>query len=73
MILPEMHSQRVPPAHKSEKHPLILRFLERYIRKPLENSIPDRVVFSPCKTAYLAVCQSDMAARCGRNPYHKLE
>eukprot|EP00961_Rhodomonas_salina_P299334 3938848-Rhodomonas_salina.1 len=38
---------------KSGQHPLILRALERYVRKPLEGSFLDTMVFSPSKMYYL--------------------
>lgn len=35
------------------EHPLVLRALEAYVRRPLEHTPIDLLVFAPCKAAYL--------------------
>ena len=44
-------------------HPLVLKFLEAYVRRPLEDTAVDRHVFSPCKNFYLACVKEESHIR----------
>jgi hypothetical protein len=41
-----------------QEHPLALRFLEHYVRKPLNGTQIDRLVFSPAKAGYLSALKN---------------
>jgi len=45
------------PLTRSPRMPLV--WLERHVRRPLENSLPDRVLFSPAKAAYCRLRRQD--------------
>jgi hypothetical protein len=48
----------LPRPHVSKDHPVVLQFLDSYVRKPLDGTFLDQYVFSPTKTLYLTRCCS---------------
>lgn len=39
-------------------HPLLLRMLDAYVRRPLEDTLVDVYVFTPCKKRYMETCDT---------------
>jgi hypothetical protein len=46
-----------------QDHPLVLKFLEAFVRRPLENTAIDRHVFLPCKNFYLECVKQESKTR----------
>ena len=64
-MLARIQKTRTPPRMSGYLAPLAnvampaLVWLERHVRRPLENSLPDRVLFSPAKAAYCRLRRQD--------------
>ena len=48
------------------EHPWVLVFLENYVRKPLEGTLADTALFTPCKQFYLDNLESS------KKVYHRV-